>query len=92
MKEYLKHQRVIARKPKSKLVRNLILLGVIGVGLGGVALYSLKHSNYETIVDKRARYLNTANEQMLQTQKPETINGLNSVITDIGNGVYDHSK
>jgi len=91
MENYVENQIVIKRKPRSKLVRTLVLLGAVTIGAGAI-VYGLTDPTNETIFEKRARYLNIANEQMLQTQDPEIINGLNKVITDINNGVYDYNK
>ena len=84
----------------SKLAKVAIacgLIGLAGIGagiIGYVKGYRDTSSQYqdETIFERRARFLNIANAQMLQTQNPETINGLNSVIKDIENGVYDHTN
>jgi hypothetical protein len=98
MKDYLKDQKVVERKPKSGLVKTLVLLGAIGVAgiSAGIIGYSKGYrdasSQNETIFDRRARFLNQAEEQLKNAQNPEEINGLNSVIKDIEKGVYDYSK
>jgi len=91
MRNYLKNQKAIERKPKSKLVRTLIALGLISLAGIGADIIAYAHNN-ETIFEKRVRYLNIANEQMLQTQNPEEINGLNAVIKDIEKGAYDYKN
>ncbi len=93
MKNYQKNQKVIERKPKSKLVRVAIACGLIGVaGIGAGVISYLTSPKYETIFERRARYLNIANEQLLNAQTLEEVNGLSAIIKDIENGVYDYPK
>ena len=80
---------------KKSLIKILALcasVGVVGVGLELGIIYGLKDQTHETIFEKRARYLEIANEQMLHAKTSEEINGLNSVIKDVENGVYDHAR
>ncbi len=87
MKEYLKHQKINRKKKTSKLVIAAIAGGLISVA--GIVAY-LTNPEYETIFEKRVRYLEIANEQLMHAQNPEEIIGLNRVITNIENGVYDY--
>jgi len=88
MKEYLRNQKITLRKKKpSKLVIAAIAGGLLATA--GLISY-LTNSPYETISEKRARYLEIANEQLIQAQDSATSNALNKIITDIENGVYDY--
>lgn len=54
----------------------------------GKILSSLDESVYE----RRAKMLEQARKELSEAQDSQTMNGLNLVIKDIENGVYDYSK
>ncbi len=88
MNKYLRQQKITRRKKPSRLVIAVITGGLL-INAAGIAYY-LNAPKYESISQKRERYLKLANEQLMQEQDPATIIGLNKVITDIKNGVYDY--
>jgi hypothetical protein len=49
-------------------------------------------SENESIYERRAKFLDKARKELSEAQDSSTINGLNLVIKDIENGVYDYSK
>ena len=49
-------------------------------------------SENESVHERRAKMLEQARKELSETQDSTSINGLNLVIKDIENGVYDYSK
>jgi hypothetical protein len=102
------NQKVIERhtgKPLIKILCGVLILGALtGVGIGTYKLVdnsikadhtnSLKTPNFqdEPVYERRVRFLNQANKQLLHAKTPEEMNGLNAVIRDIEKGVYDYQK
>jgi len=100
MKEYLKHEKIVERKKPSKLLGIVIAVGlIVGTGIACYAIVSnpFKYTGRvnpqeENIPERRARFLNYAEEQLKNAQNPEEINGLNSVIKSVESGAYDYAK
>jgi hypothetical protein len=102
------HDRMKNHTPKKHLGRIILctalgLATLTGIGAGVYKLtdyairtdrasYASGNIQGETILERRVRLLILAEKQLLEARNPETIRGLNSIIRDIENGVYDRTK
>jgi hypothetical protein len=88
-----------------KVVGIGLILGAITAGGIGLerALENLIKADYanstkilgsqnESVIERRAKMLEQARKELSGAQDSAAINGLNLVIKDIENGVYDYSK
>jgi hypothetical protein len=85
-----------------KIIGGALILTGVGIGAYKLTDYAIKsdrtsYSNgiyvqNEDIPDRRARLLSQAQSQLFKAKTPEEMNGLNLIIQNIENGVYDHSQ
>ena len=90
--------RIEKYRVKRPLFKTIIYAGLIGGAIiaGGIGIERLVENdvkrNYANPDEAsgRARQLAIASEQIRESEDPQTINGLSSVITDVQSGVYDY--